>query len=66
MIKNYFYKQNGVQQDEKEQREIAVSAVLQIINSAAVNSGAVVSLTAIQRTVSDAADAIQEALSKEK
>lgn len=65
MIKNYFYKQNGDEQNEKEQREIAVSAVLQIINSAAVNTGAGNSLMAIQRTVSDAADAIQNALHKE-
>ncbi|BEM86817.1 hypothetical protein SME46J_12870 [Serratia marcescens] len=65
MLENYFYDKNGSEQSDKVKREKAVSAALTIINSAAINTGAVVSLNSIRNALNEAADAIQASLEKE-
>lgn len=64
MIENYFFDQHGLPQKEEVKREKAVNAVLEIINSAAINTGAQVSLQQIVNATSKAADALQDALEK--
>lgn len=64
MIKNYFKDVNGLSQSDEAKREKAVSAVLEIIQAAANQTGSQVSLTLIQSKLNDAADAVQAALEK--
>ncbi|EJM0965192.1 TPA: hypothetical protein L9G83_005597 [Klebsiella pneumoniae] len=64
MIKNYFYDANGLDQKEEVKREIVVAAVLEIVNSAAVNTGVQNSLNHIQNKLSETVDAIQAVLEK--
>lgn len=64
MIKNYFKDVNGHSQSDEAKREKAVSAVLEIIQAAANQTGSQVSLNLIQSKLNDAADAVQAALEK--
>ncbi|MGK3123429.1 hypothetical protein ACCY16_04795 [Candidatus Pantoea formicae] len=64
MISNYFRDQHGQSRSEEKKREIAVSAVLEVIKAAAPNSSIHHSIDALKNEVSDAADAIQSALEK--
>lgn len=52
VIKNYFYDVNGLPQKEEIKREIVVAAVLEIVNSGAVNTGVQNSLNHIQKQIS--------------
>lgn len=63
MIKNYFYDVNGLPQKEEIKREIVV-AVLEIVNSGAVNTGVQNSLNHIQNKLAETVDAIQAVLEK--
>jgi hypothetical protein len=65
MLENYFFDNNGVEQNDKVKREKAVAAALTIINSSAINTGAVVSLNSIRNSLNEAANAIQASLDKE-
>ncbi|MDN2601619.1 hypothetical protein OB908_25660 [Klebsiella pneumoniae] len=64
MIKNYFYDVNGLPQKEEIKREIVVAAVLEIVNSGAVNTGVQNSLNHIQNKLAETVDAIQAVLEK--
>ena len=64
VIKNYFYDVNGLAQKEEIKREIVVAAVLEIVNSGAVNTGVQNSLNHIQNKLAETVDAIQAVLEK--
>ncbi|EIX9104961.1 MULTISPECIES: hypothetical protein [Klebsiella pneumoniae complex] len=64
MIKNYFYDVNGLPQKEEVKREIVVAAVLEIVNSGAVNTGVQNSLNHIQNKLAETVDAIQAVLER--
>lgn len=64
MIKNYFYDVNGLPQKEEIKREIVVAAVLEIVNSGAVNTGVQNSLNHIQNKLAETVDAIQAVLER--
>lgn len=64
MLENYFFDNNGIDQDESIKREKAVAAVLEIIKASANHVPLHVSIDTIKKNVDEAADAIQAALDK--
>jgi len=64
MLENYFFDKHGLDQQPKVKREKAVAAVLEIIKAGCVENPTHVCISAIKKDVSDAADAIQDALEK--
>lgn len=64
MLNNYFFDQNGFEQKDEVKREKAVSAVLEIIKVSAENSANHVIISTLKNEVSEAADAVQNALNK--